>query len=153
MHHFHMCTLQFILCIYTTLFEFYRLRLTLIHRCTDTHRHIPNTHTHTHTEAILHCDLQNMQAGIQLPPCQWPIQPSGCTSLRSSLHSLSSLYSITSSTSGALSSIKRSSYPQCCEAQLFNSWRILYKISNCSEQWLSLLIHQIKSEHEANIRF
>lgn len=56
-----------------------------------------------------------MQPGIQLPPCQWPIQPSGCTSLRVSLQPTSSLYSITSSTSDALSSIKWCSYPHHCE--------------------------------------
>lgn len=61
--------------------------------CTDTHRHIPNnTHTHTHTQAIHWCDLQHIQTGIQLPPCQWPIQPSGCTSLRFSPASVQSIF-------------------------------------------------------------
>ncbi len=85
---------------------------------TDTHRHIPITHTHTHThsQAILWCDLQHMQAGIQLPPCQWPIQPSGCTSLRLSLQPPSSVYTITSSTLGAPSSIKQRSHSHHWEA-------------------------------------
>lgn len=33
--------------------------------------------SHSNTRAVGWCDLQHAQASIQLPPCQWPIQPRG----------------------------------------------------------------------------
>lgn len=113
--------------VFCCLFSFYRRRLTQIHTC-------------THTQAVFWCDLQHLQAGIQLLPCQWSVQPSGCTSLRFSLQPPSSLSSITASTSGALSDVKRHLPPRKTRSFNFYVTFAKYVPKQCAKWRFPLLV-------------
>lgn len=54
--------------------------------------------SHSHTRAVGWCDLQHAQASIQLPPCQWPIQPRGRAPLSLVQSALQRAFQVESST-------------------------------------------------------